>query len=156
MFQDRFKSEPVEDDAYFLTVIRYIHRNPVKAGLCERPEEYEYSSLKKYFEEDGLHDSGMVREMMNEKEFIEWNAQAVEEKCMDMAEQPQKRLTDSRAWDVMRRGSGCETAAEFQRMEKGNRDEVLCKAMKEGVSIRQASRLTGISIGVISGSLNGR
>ena len=126
-----------------------VHRNPVKAGLCERPEEYEYSSLTKYFEEDGLHDSGMVQEMMNEKEFIEWNAQAVEDKCMDMADQPRKRLTDSRAWELIRRSSGCETTAEFQRMEKGKREEVLRKAMKEGVSIRQASRLTGISIGVI-------
>ncbi len=36
LFQDRFKSEPVEDDAYLMTVIRYIHQNPVKAGLCEK------------------------------------------------------------------------------------------------------------------------
>ena len=92
----------------------------------------------------------MVREMMDENEFIEWNAQAVDEKCMDMAEQPQKRLTDSRAWDLIRRSSGCETTAEFQRLERGKRDEVLRKALKEGVSIRQASRLTGISIGVIA------
>ncbi len=140
----------MEDDAVSLTVIRYIHRDPVKAGLCERPEEYEYSSLKKYFEEDGLHDSGMVQEMMNEKEFIEWNAQAVDEKCMDMAEQPQKRLTDSRAWELIRRSSGCETTAEFQGLERSKRDEILRKALKEGVSIRQASRLTGISVGVIS------
>lgn len=32
LFQDRFKSEPVEDDAYFLTVIRYIHQNPETRG----------------------------------------------------------------------------------------------------------------------------
>ncbi len=91
----------------------------------------------------------MVREMMDEEQFMEWNAQAVDEKCMDMAEQPQKRLMDSRAWDLIRRSSGCETTAEFQRMERGKRDAVLRKALKEGVSIRQASRLTGISIGVI-------
>ena len=114
-----------------------------------------YSSLKKYFEEDESHDSGMVREMMNEKEFIEWNAQAVEEKCMDMAEQPQKRLTDSRAWDLIRRSSGCETTAEFQRLERSKRDEVLRKALKGGISIRQASRLTGISVGVIYRAGNG-
>ena len=155
LFQDRFKSEPVEDDTYFLTVIRYIHRNPVKAGLCERPEDYAYSSLKKYFEKDGLHDSGMVREMMKEKEFMEWNAQAVEEKCMDVEEQPRKHLTDSRAWELIRKSSGCETAAEFQRLEKDKRDEALRKALKKGVSIRQASRLTGISIGVIRKFSNG-
>ena len=33
LFQDRFKSEPVENDSYFMTVIRYIHQNPLKAGL---------------------------------------------------------------------------------------------------------------------------
>ena len=34
-------------------------------------------------------------------------------------------------------------------MERSKRDAVLRKALKEGVSIRQASRLTGISVGVI-------
>ena len=35
LFQDRFKSEAVEDEPYFLTVLRYIHYNPVKAGLVD-------------------------------------------------------------------------------------------------------------------------
>ena len=38
LFQDRFKSEPVEDDAYFLTVLRYIHQNPVKARICKKAD----------------------------------------------------------------------------------------------------------------------
>ena len=33
LFQDRYKNETVDDDSYFLTVLRYIHRNPQKAGL---------------------------------------------------------------------------------------------------------------------------
>ncbi|WP_200800517.1 hypothetical protein [Proteiniborus sp. DW1] len=33
LFQDRFKSEPVEDDKYFITVLRYIYQNPIKAGI---------------------------------------------------------------------------------------------------------------------------
>ena len=149
LFQDRFKSEPVEDDAYFLSVIRYIHRNPVKAALCEKPEEYAYSSLKNYFEKDGLHDSQMVLEMMDEEEFLAWNAQAADESCMDMSDQPRRHLTDSRAWELIQRSSGCENAAEFQSLEKDKRDAALRKALKGGVSIRQASRLTGISIGLI-------
>jgi REP element-mobilizing transposase RayT len=35
LFQDRFKSEPIEDDTYFLTVLRYIHQNPIQAGLLK-------------------------------------------------------------------------------------------------------------------------
>src|SRR5699024_7538730 len=33
LFQERFKSENVEDKRYFLTVLRYIHQNPVKAKI---------------------------------------------------------------------------------------------------------------------------
>ena len=33
LFQDRFKSEPCDDMSYFFTLFRYIHQNPVKAGL---------------------------------------------------------------------------------------------------------------------------
>jgi REP element-mobilizing transposase RayT len=34
LFQDRYKSETIEDDAYLLTVIRYIHQNPLKSCIC--------------------------------------------------------------------------------------------------------------------------
>jgi putative transposase len=44
LFQDRFKSVLVEDEFYGLEVSRYIALNPVRAGLCERPEEWRWSS----------------------------------------------------------------------------------------------------------------
>lgn len=40
LFQDRFKSEPVNSDAYLLTVLRYIHRNPIAAGIIYNIEDY--------------------------------------------------------------------------------------------------------------------
>ena len=48
LFQDRFKSEPVDSERYFFTVLRYIHQNPVKAGICKRVEDYIYSSYSEY------------------------------------------------------------------------------------------------------------
>ena len=47
LFQDRYRSEPVEDDAYLLTVFRYILRNPCKAGIC-KASEYPWSSYGMY------------------------------------------------------------------------------------------------------------
>ena len=40
LFQDRNKSESVEKDAYSLTVLRYTHQNPLKAGLANHIEVY--------------------------------------------------------------------------------------------------------------------
>ena len=40
LFKERFKSEPVNDMAYFTVLLRYIHQNPVKAGIVERVKDY--------------------------------------------------------------------------------------------------------------------
>ncbi|SDL00098.1 transposase [Natronincola ferrireducens] len=44
LFENRFKSEPVDTDDYFLIVLPYIHQNPIKAGMVERIEDYKWSS----------------------------------------------------------------------------------------------------------------
>ncbi|MDD3364715.1 MAG: transposase [Syntrophomonas sp.] len=48
VFQDRFKSEAIEDERYLMAAIRYIHNNPIKAGLVETPEQYKWSSYHCY------------------------------------------------------------------------------------------------------------
>ena len=48
LFQDRFKSEPVNDESYFFTLIRYIHQNPVAAGLSADVASYPWSSWLEY------------------------------------------------------------------------------------------------------------
>lgn len=50
VFQDRFISERVEAETYLLNVVRYIHNNPVKAGIVKAPEFYKWSSYKGYCE----------------------------------------------------------------------------------------------------------
>ena len=52
LFRERFKSEPVNDMSYFLTLLRYIHQNPLKAGMVERVKEYEFSSWGEYIDKD--------------------------------------------------------------------------------------------------------
>ena len=46
LFQNRFSSEAVEDDKYLMTVIWYIHRNPLKTGMVSRLKEYSWSSYQ--------------------------------------------------------------------------------------------------------------
>lgn len=48
LFQDRYKSELIQDDKYFLEVSRYIHLNPVRANMVKLPEEYKWSSYGMY------------------------------------------------------------------------------------------------------------
>ena len=48
VFQGRYKAEMIEDESYYWTVSRYIHLNPVRAGLVTRPEAWEWSSYPGY------------------------------------------------------------------------------------------------------------
>lgn len=48
LFQDRYKSEVIDTEQYFLGCIRYIHNNPVAAGLVRYPDEYLWSSYPYY------------------------------------------------------------------------------------------------------------
>jgi REP element-mobilizing transposase RayT len=48
LFEDRFKSIPVEKEEYLLHLCRYTHLNPVKADLAAKPEEWAFSDYKKW------------------------------------------------------------------------------------------------------------
>lgn len=48
LFQGRFKSVLVEAETYLHVLTRYIHLNPVRAGIVKRPSEYKWSSYRIY------------------------------------------------------------------------------------------------------------
>ncbi len=153
LFQDRFKSEPVEEDSYLLTVIRYIHQNPMKANLVKRIEHYLWSSYNAYTRPDSLIDTDFVLNVFDNnrgralKEFVNFNNQNTEEKCMDLEEI--KRITDQEALKIIKRVCNINRADEILELNKKGRDHFLSKLKNEGLSLRQLERLTGINRGVI-------
>ena len=62
LFQGRYKAIVCETDAYLATLVRYIHLNPVRAGLADDPEGYLYSGHRAYLTGDGtgLIDTDLV------------------------------------------------------------------------------------------------
>lgn len=149
LFQDRFKSEPVEDDAYLLTVLRYIHQNPVKAGLCKEPEEYLYSSYGGYIKVGTMVDRDFILELLPLSEFIRFNHEWAQESCMDIGERSAPRYTDEQAAKLICRCAHCKNPYDFQQMEAVSREKYLRKILEYGISERQLSRLTGVSRQVI-------
>lgn len=149
LFQDRFKSEPIEDDAYFLTVIRYIHQNPVKAGLCKRLEDYQYSSYVEFMKKTYIVDSDFIFDMVDKEDFISFNNEKSFDKCLDVDDKPQIRVTDEQAQKIIFKYSKCKNVSEFQALDIKTRDKCLKKLKENSLSIRQISRLTGTSFNIV-------
>ena len=69
LFQGRFKAILIQKDSYLLELSRYIHLNPVKAGMVEKPQDYIYSSYKSYIEvkEDSIVNRELILSMISKK-----------------------------------------------------------------------------------------
>lgn len=145
LFQDRFKSEPVENDEYFLTVIRYIHQNPIKAGICKKPQDYTFSSYNEFFKKQTFIDCDYVLDMIEKDDFIKFNNEKAFEQCLDIEEKTIIKVTDEQARKIIEKYSKCKNASEFQALDIRMRDRCLKRLRENGLSIRQISRLTGVS-----------
>ena len=149
LFQDRFRSEPVDDDAYFLTVLRYIHQNPVKAKLCSKVEDYPFSSFAEYLHESACVDTEFALGMIDRNEFARFNNTPNSDTCMEYVTPARRAVTDTQAQVVIEQVSHCKTIIEFQELDEKKKERFIKKIYGQGVSVRQLSRLTGTTRGKV-------
>ena len=163
LFQDRFRSEAVEDDSYLLAVYRYITLNPVKAGLCEKPGQYRWGGCQ-------VEDGSFVPTSCD-KETVP--------NCVQPASRPQpgdslrimplpvdvtreqlwtficadapdihpftERVLDGEAEELLLQFSGLHDPLDVTRLPRQEQVSLFYRLQEEGVSIQQMSRLTGIA-----------
>lgn len=153
LFQERFKSENVDHTAYFLTVLRYIHQNPLKAGLAKNVFESNWTSINEYIHKVDFVDIAYGLSLFSQdrdlavENFKKYMQQRNHDQCLE--DRRRIRMTDS---EVMRylHQMGVGNTSELQQMQRDKRDAVLLKLKQmNGVSLRQISRITGISKSVI-------
>lgn len=153
LFQERFKSEVVETDAYFLTVLRYIHQNPAKSGMFEYVKDSNWTSYNDYAIKPDRIDTSLAfslfsNDMEQAKEmFLNHHRQIVSDKCLDYEQFI--KLTDREArLEILK--LGIENINDIAHLDKANRDYVLSRLKKiDGISFRQLARITGVSKSII-------
>ena len=150
LFQDRFKSEPVDDFNYVVTLFRYIHQNPVKAGIVEAVEDNPWSSWHDYLsdkdrvntitetsfmlEQIGMYDlSRQVGEFVDDCSSLEKVAPPTDLEVTEML------LEECHGMPIERISS----------LPKQDRDKILISALQKGAGIRQLSKLSAIGFSVI-------
>lgn len=153
LFQDRFKSEVVETRAYFFTVLRYIHQNPLKAGIEENVLDSKWTSIGAYLYQSTIVDTKFVLSLFSEDRekamqlIAKYMNEINDDLCME--ELVRVRLSDQDVIDYLRT-LGITSISTMQQMSKGERDTTIAMLMKlNGVSIRQISRITGFSKSVV-------
>ena len=153
LFSNRYKSIPVEDDSYFLTLSRYIHKNPVKANLSENMQRYKYSSYSDYVNNSGgITDIDFLLDMLDidrakaVKQFVQFS----NSECDGEDFEDSLRLKDIAARVKIIQITGGIKPYEIRNLPKDKRHSILKKIMQEA-NIEKATlaRLIGIPRSVL-------
>jgi len=154
LIANRYKSECVQDDAYLLAVVRYIHRNPVEAGLTQRIDSYPWSSYPAYVAGSGsLVDTGFVLAMFGSEppvavsRFVGFH----QDDPTGLVVSPFPAARDERQirGEMAARYEGLEPHA-IVGLPRARRNAVIAYLRGQGFSVRQIERATGVPRGVIS------
>ena len=153
VFQDRFKSEPVNDNAYFFTLIQYIHQNPVAAGISCDVASYRWSSWSEYeragvgIQEICCTKHVLARMPLKElREFVNTLLPATQT-ILDF-DSGSRLKTDEEVKDFLSMRFSIK-GMDMQVLNRDKQDEILRELKEYGASVRQLVRLTGLSFSVV-------
>lgn len=156
LFKERFKSEPCEDDAYFITLLRYIHQNPLKAHLVNSLSNYEFSSWHEFIGDGknrySICNTAYTLERIDLATFKELVAQPLSEetKCLEYEEIRSRKLSDEEMLSLYEEETGSTNMMELGTMNMEDRKRTIHRLKEGGCSIRQLSEHSGLSIGTLS------
>ena len=155
LFQDRFKSEPVNDMAYFVTLLRYIHQNPVKAGLTDNPLDYPWSSWQEYVPHKTSSlslcntDTVLKRIPFDDLKDLVYTELDEKEQILDVDNDGYFSVSDEDIRHAITANFGLNTPHEMQALQKDKRNDIIAYLCGYGGSLRQIARVTGVSFGIV-------
>lgn len=154
LISSRYTSKPVDADGYLLSVMRYIHQNPVTAGMVDHISDYQWSSYRDYLQQHStLTETSFILDMLAK------NRQAAVERFQDFhntfnpadfSEQERPRLTqDQFRQRIVSLLEGAEPHV-LSSQPPHVRDSHIRHLRDQGFTIRQIERATGVSRGIIA------
>lgn len=150
LFQGRFRSKPVDDEAYFLAVLRYIHRNPLEAGGKIR----EWTSFDEYMGSPFVTDTDFALSMLSDdkdlavrafRDLVEGDREPGPPCCLEGPH----RLSDAQAKEIICRVAAIGSCQQLCDLERERQRGIIRELRAERLSIRQIARLTGLNRNIV-------
>ena len=146
LFQDRYRSEPVDDSGYLICVFRYILKNPEKAGICNA-SAYQWSSYAMYGDDSSFVDTSSIVPLIGDRE--QYEAFLKEQDENDYLEYKTVVHDDQWAIGIVHKLLDGKSGTILQSYDRESRDKAIRALKNAGLSVRQLERLTGINRGII-------
>lgn len=156
VFQDRYKSERVEDEEYFWGVTRYIHLNPVKAHLTKNAEDYQWSSMKDFLlgKSDVLAKEALALKQDNfkdNKSFLEMHEKEDMHIYLEIKEEldEMKRAASYQLINITLAEHGVNKVVDLREQEEALETLLVRLAREVKLSYQEIAKLTGLSYSMV-------
>ena len=155
VFQERYSASPIEDDAYLIAAIRYLHANPAKAGIGSI-DGYRWSSYEEYAVPGAstfdIVDTSLVLDMLGgPMGFNQLFRETLDSRELRTFEVKDSELSPiertKRLAEPVLRKRNLTSPGEVKGLPRAIRDQVVRELHGAGISIRQIELLTGIGRG---------
>ena len=140
LFQGRFWSKPVLDDAQLVATVHYVHMNPEAAGLAPM-RDYRWSSYREYAGTLWVVDTRLIFGLFGSFEAFDAYAGSPKDVVCEASE---NLLQDEDVLAFAIELAQVETSSELRSLPAERRNEVIRLMGEQGVSARKAARAFGI------------
>ena len=150
LFQDRYLSKTVETQSYFINVCRYIHQNPVLAGIA-KIENYEWSSYKEYINEPKIISDELLLRMLNSNQnFVEFHKVRSNDIKSYAEYEMKQNLKDEQVQNYIVNTYKIKSPKEILEWNKSKRDNCIRELKNlRIISGKQIARVIGVSYYIV-------
>ncbi len=153
LLQNRYLSEPVTNEQYLVTVLRYIHQNPVKAKIVANAKDYKWSSFGKYYlfynRQKSIIDGELIKNYF--KTFEEFNTyinEVNDDECLDIKN---SKHSDNKLADII---MNVYQLPNLSGLSMDKKREIIREVYnKENTSFRQLGRIFGVSKFIVENTI---
>lgn len=153
LFQERFRSEPVNDMAYFITLLRYIHQNPVAGGLTKTVEDYPWSSWHEYLSKPSvcqpICNTSQIQKRISLEDLIELVNDPLQKASEILDIDTICNRTDDEVRAFFLESFPQYNVTDYVCLERRQQNMIILEAMEYGAGLRQIVRITGIPYGIV-------
>lgn len=142
VFQGTFGSFPIEDESYMATAIRYIHDNPVRAGIVKHARDYRWSSYQEYLGRRFLLDDSLMLSLGDsEYDSIDFNdPKPTPRRALYLG----RHLNDEEAIREAKQVLDVSSPTIVKSYDSNKRSQAVKKLFEHGLNKSQITRATGV------------
>lgn len=163
-FDSRYKSKLVDTDAYLIWLLRYIHRNPIKANICSSLDDYHWSSH--YFYKNYINSSVNTKFILG---ILGSNRKEAFRQYLKLVNSPGDEIDENKDYEIIKTALNLNEVPFLDEIKYGNNlvklsrktlDEIISTLSINKVTlmeIRNGSRkqcLTRVKVEIIKNALN--